>query len=225
MRIRVLFFAVVRERLRSDGEEIELPAGTTVGRMVDALALRHDALVGLRRHLQIARNGQVVPLDTVLTDGDEVALIPPVSGGSGEPAGPAALAEVREEPILLDEVARAVAHESAGAIVTFTGMVRRQSHGHTVVRLEYEAYAKMANAKLQEITVTLAARHGARVAILHRVGKLVVGETAVVIAASSPHRAEAFAACRDAIEWLKREVPIWKKEIGETGEEWIGLGP
>lgn len=224
MRVRVLYFAVVRERLRRDEDELELPAGATVADLLDELSARHPPIAALRLHLQVARNLEAVRGTQALSDGDEVALIPPVSGGSGSPAR-SPLCAVRDAPLDLHEVIRAVTHEGAGGIVTFTGIVRRQSRGHLVDHLEYEAYQAMAEAKLDEIARSLEERHGARMAIVHRVGRLVVGDVAVVIAASAPHRAEAFAACRDAIERLKVEVPIWKKEVGDDGEEWIGLGP
>ncbi|MSP59023.1 MAG: molybdopterin converting factor subunit 1 [Myxococcales bacterium] len=218
MRIRVLYFAVVRERLKKDEELCELPAGATVADLLDQLSRCYPVVAGLRRHLQVARNRETARPDSPLCDGDEVALIPPVAGGAD--------AAVRDAPLDLNEVVRQVAHEGAGGIVTFTGIVRRESQGKRVVRLEYEAYQAMAEERLRAITASLEQAHpGTRVAIVHRVGKLVVGDLAVVIAASAPHRAEAFAACRDAIERLKVEVPIWKKEIGEQGEEWVGLGP
>jgi molybdopterin converting factor subunit 1 len=214
--IRVLYFAVVRERLRRDEEQVELPAGATVAALLDELSRRHPAIAALRKHLQVARNRATARPDDPLGDGDEVALIPPVSGGAGA---------VRATPLDVNEVIAAVAHEGAGGIVTFTGVVRRESRGHRVERLEYEAYGAMADERIAAISAELERAHGARVAILHRTGHLAVGDVAVVIAASAPHRAEAFAACRDAIERLKVEVPIWKKEIGESGEEWIGFGP
>ena len=219
MHVRVLYFAVVRERLGRSEEAIELPPGATVGDLLDELCRRNEALPGLRRHLQVARNQALAPSDTALEDGDEVALIPPVSGGSG------VLAAVRDTPLSLDEVVRAVSHGGAGGVVTFTGAVRGQSRGKQVVRLEYEAYVPMAERTLAAIASEIAAAHEARVAIVHRIGVLAVGETAVVIAASAPHRAEAFAACREVIERLKREAPIWKKEITDDGEVWVGLGP
>jgi len=148
-----------------------------------------------------------------------IALIPPVAGGAG-------LFRVSDEPLSLDEVVRAVTSDEHGGVVTFTGVVRRRSRGKTIVRLEYEAYRPMAERKLAEIGAQLAAEQpGVRVAIVHRVGALAVGDVAVVIAASAPHRAAAFDACRAAIDRLKESVPIWKKEIAEDGEEWIGLGP
>ena len=220
MRVQVLYFAIVRERLGRDQEIVELPDGATLATLLEGLAQRHPAIASLRRHMQVARNREAAPPHTLLCDGDEVALIPPVSGGAGR------LAEVREAALDLTEVVRAVAGESAGAIVTFTGAVRRESRGKLVTRLEYEAYRAMADGKLAEICDGIEGLHpGARLAVLHRVGVLVVGELAVVIAASAPHRDEAFSAARLCIEQLKQEVPIWKKEISDDGEEWIGLGP
>jgi molybdopterin synthase catalytic subunit len=220
MRVRVLYFAVIRERLRRDSDELDLPDGATAATLLDELAARHPAIAGLRNHLRVARNRETVPLETPLTDGDEVALIPPVSGGA-----PARIA-LRDQPLDVNEPIAAVSHEGAGGIVTFLGVVRRHSRGTTVERLEYEAYRAMAEERMAAIARTVEeATPGARVAIHHRVGALAVGELAVVIAASAPHRAEAFAAARDAIERLKVEVPIWKKEVGADGAEWIGLGP
>lgn len=220
MRVRALYFAVVRERLGRDSEALELPTATTAGSLLDLLEQRHPELAGLRKALKVAVNEEFVGADHVLADGDVVALIPPVAGGSG------GVFRVTDEPLSLDEVVRAVTTEEHGGVVTFTGVVRRQSRGKRIVRLEYEAYRPMAERKLAEIGAGLAAEMpGVRVAIVHRVGVLAVGEAAVVIAASAPHRAAAFDACRAAIDRLKESVPIWKKEIAEDGEEWIGLGP
>ncbi len=219
MRVRVLYFAVVRERLGRDEEEVELPAAADVGAAWRELERRHPELSALRPVVKLAVNEEFAAADRALADGDVIALIPPVAGGSG-------LFRVTDEALSLDEVVRAVTTEEHGGVVTFTGVVRRQSRGKRIVRLEYEAYRPMAERKLAEIGAQLAAAQpGVRVAIVHRVGKLAVGDVAVVIAASAPHRAAAFDACRAAIDRLKESVPIWKKEIAENGEEWIGLGP
>ena len=134
--------------------------------------------------------------------------------------------EVREAPISTEEVIRAVESERAGGIVTFTGVVRAHSRGRTVVRLEYEAYVSMAEKVLRRIGEEIEARWaGTQVAILHRIGTLQPGEIAVAIAVAAPHRAEAFEGCRHAIERLKEDVPIWKREVFTDGSEWRGLGP
>jgi molybdopterin converting factor subunit 1 len=219
MRVRVLYFAVVRERLRRDADELDLPAGATAAEAWSALERMHPQLAALRPAVKLAINEEFAAGDRVLADGDVIALIPPVAGGAG-------VFRVSDEALSLDEVVRAVSSDEHGGVVTFTGVVRRQSRGKTIVRLEYEAYRPMAERKLAEIGAQLAAEQpGVRVAIVHRVGKLAVGEIAVVIAASAPHRAAAFDACRAAIDRLKESVPIWKKEIADDGEEWIGLGP
>lgn len=219
MRVRVLYFAVVRERLGRESEELELAAGATAAHAWSELERRHPELGGMRGVVKIAINEEFAAADRVLADGDVIALIPPVAGGAG-------VFRISEEPLSLDEVVRAVSSDEHGGVVTFTGVVRRHSRGKTIVRLEYEAYRGMAERKLAEIGAQLAAEQpGVRVAIVHRIGKLVVGDVAVVIAASAPHRAAAFDACRAAIDRLKESVPIWKKEIADDGEEWIGLGP
>ena len=219
MKVQVLYFAVVRERLKRDSETLDLPDRATAAQLLDELARRHPALTALRSALKLAINEELAPLESRLAEGDVVALIPPVAGGAG-------LFRISDEPLSLDEVVRAVATPAHGGIATFTGVVRDHSRGKTIVRLEYEAYRPMAERKLAEIGAQLATEMpGTRLAIVHRVGKLAVGEAAVVIAASAPHRAAAFEACRAAIDRLKETVPIWKKEIADDGEEWIGLRP
>jgi molybdopterin converting factor subunit 1 len=219
MRVQVLYFAVVRERLGREQELLELADGADVRAAWAELERRHSELGGLRAVVKLAVNEEFATADRVLTDGDVIALIPPVAGGSG-------VFRVSEGALSLDEVVQAVTTEEHGGVVTFSGVVRRQSRGKRIVRLEYEAYRPMAERKMAEIGAQLAAEQpGVRVAIVHRVGKLAVGDVAVVIAASAPHRAAAFDACRAAIDRLKESVPIWKKEIAEDGEEWIGLGP
>jgi molybdopterin synthase catalytic subunit len=151
-----------------------------------------------------------------LTDGDEVALIPPVSGGAFL---------LSEEPLSLDRAVDEVRDERAGAIATFTGTTRIESRGRAVEHLDYEAYEGMAEAVMAEIADSLQARYElCAVAIHHRVGRVGIGETSVVIAVSAPHRGDALAACKDAIDTLKERVPLWKKETYDGGEEWIGQG-
>ncbi|HKE15320.1 MAG TPA: molybdopterin converting factor subunit 1 [Kofleriaceae bacterium] len=220
MKIQVRYFAVLRERLRSDGETLELADGATVAGALDALCARHDAFASLRGRCQTAVNQTMVRADEVLRDGDELALIPPVAGGSDRHV------RVLDEPLSLDRVVRAVSSPDAGGVVTFTGVVRRHSAGRAVERLEYEAYGEMAEKVMRALCDEVEAEiAGARVAVEHRVGALAIGDVAVVIAASAAHRAEAFTACRALIDRLKQRVPIWKKEIGPDGAEWVGLGP
>jgi MoaE-MoaD fusion protein len=221
VKVEVLFFAVLRERAGRDRETLELSPGATVASLLEQLGAQQPALAGLQGRIQVAVNRQIVARTHELAAGDEVALIPPVSGG----ADPRRIA-VTDRPLSLDEVSAAVASESQGGIVTFTGQVRRQGAVPDVTRLEYEAYVPMAEEVLAGIAREIELEYpGVRVAIHHRIGTLVVGETAVIVAASAPHRAEAFAACRVGIERLKQRAPIWKKEIGESGAVWVGIGP
>ena len=221
MKIELLYFAILRERAGRDSETVELPAGETVSALLGRLGERGAALKGLEGRVQVAVNQQMVPPSHVLADGDEVALIPPVSGGAS-----ARRILLADEPLSLDEVSRAVVSPEQGAVATFTGLVRRNGTLPDVTRLDYEAYVPMAEAVLAAIADEIEQETpGVRVAIHHRIGTLAVGEPAVIIAASSPHRAESFAACRQAIERLKQRVPIWKKEIGASGAIWVGTGP
>lgn len=222
MKIQVLYFAVFRERLRTDGEALELPEGATVGAALEVLAGRHAVVKGLLGRFQTAVNEAMVGTEQPLADGDELALIPPVAGGTGNERH----IRVVEEPPSIDRCAAAVLDPEMGGMVTFTGVVRRSSKGREVERLEYEAYASMADKVMREIAAEIEGElPGVRIAVEHRVGKLVVGDLAVVIAAAAPHRAEAFTACRAMIDRLKERVPIWKREIGPDGCEWVGLGP
>jgi molybdopterin synthase catalytic subunit len=222
MRIQVRYFAVVRERLGRDEETLELPAGATVGAALDALAARHDAIRALRPYLQTAVNQSHTRADVALADGDELALIPPVAGGSHR----ARLARVVEREPSLDACVAAVRGPELGGVVTFTGMVRRRSQGREVERLEYEAYAAMAERVFRELIDEIEREiPGAVLAVEHRVGRLAIGDVAVCIAAAAPHRDEAFRACRAMIDRLKERAPIWKKEFGPDGAVWVGLGP
>jgi MoaE-MoaD fusion protein len=207
--IRVRLFAGLRER--AGWSERVLDGVETVGDVWPALELGAEP-----QGLLYAVNRDYAPRDRPLADGDEVALIPPVSGGafrvSAEPLDPAA-------------VVAEVADERAGGIATFLGTTRIESRGRTVQHLEYEAYAEMAEDVMAQIADDLKRRYDlCEVAIHHRVGRVGIGETSVAIAVSAPHRQDALAACKDAIDTLKETVPLWKKEMYRGGEEWIGKG-
>lgn len=221
--LTVLYFAAARERVGLSRETLEVPGAVRVADVLKLLSERHPELTPLLRHLRVAVNQEFVDAEAPVPAGAELALIPPVAGGSGGAPG---LFRVVERPLRLDEVVEAVSGEAYGGLVTFSGSVRNQTRGRRVLRLEYEAYPPMAEKKLAEIGVEVAERfNGTRLAIIHRVGTLVPGELAVVIAAAAPHRKEAFLGCEHAIERLKQDVPIWKKEFFEDGEVWVGLGP
>ena len=207
----VRLFAALREQAGTRQRELELSEGASVGDVWPALDLG-DEPPGLVYALNRAYVDRTAPL----ADGDEVALIPPVSGGAFL---------LSEEPLSVERVAGEVGSGDAGAIATFVGTTRARSRGRDVVRLEYEAYEGMAEAEMERIATELRERHDViDIAIHHRVGPVEIGETSVVIAVSAAHRAAAFDACREAIDTLKQTVPLWKKELYVGGEEWIGQG-
>jgi MoaE-MoaD fusion protein len=209
--VTVRLFAGLRERGGAAERELELPDDARVADVWVELGLG-DEPAGLL----YAVNRSYVERDRPLDDGDEVALIPPVSGGAFR---------LTEEPIEVDAVIAEVADERAGAVATFLGTTRLHSRGRTVLHLEYEAYAGMAEQVMEEIAEKLKEKHElCEVAITHRVGRVGIGETSVAIAVSAPHRHAALAACQEAIDTLKETVPLWKKEVYEGGEEWIGRG-
>jgi molybdopterin synthase catalytic subunit len=207
--IRVRLFAGLREQ--AGWSEKELSGVTRVADVWAALGLGDEP-----PGLLYAVNREYAPRDRELADGDEVALIPPVSGGSFR---------LSEEPLSLDDAVREVADERAGAIATFLGTTRIESRGRIVVHLDYEAYEGMAETVMERIAEDLKSKYElCEVAIHHRVGRVGIGETSVIIAISAPHRQDALAACKEAIDTLKETVPLWKKEVYEGGEEWIGRG-
>jgi len=225
MRIDVLYFAVLRERAGTECEALHLEAGSTVEAARRVVAARRPELAALLPRVQAAVNRQVAGGAHVLADGDELAFIPPVAGGSGG-GGDGRRVAVVATPLDLREAMACVEAPGRGAITTFTGTVRSAGQLAEVTRLEYEAYAPMAEDVLRAIADEIEREWpGARVAIHHRVGSLAVGDAAVVIAVGAPHRAAAFEACRAAIERLKQRAPIWKKEFGPDGAVWVGMGP
>ena len=209
VRVTVRLFAGLRERAGKGRLEVE--GVERAGDVWEKLGLG-DEPAGLA----YAVNREYVGRETLLTDGDEVAIIPPVSGGAFV---------LSAEPLDVERVIAEAVSDDAGAVATFIGTVRRQSRGREVVRLEYEAFEEMAEPMLRRLADELTEKHGlCEVAIHHRVGPVDIGEASVVIAVSAPHRAAALDACRDAIDTLKETIPLWKKEIYADGEEWIGRG-
>ncbi|HVP62736.1 MAG TPA: molybdenum cofactor biosynthesis protein MoaE [Myxococcaceae bacterium] len=218
MALTVLYFASARERAGTVQETVDWEGGP-VRQLLEQLAVRHPELRSLLPHLRVAVNQEFQSLDAAVPDRAEVALVPPVAGGSD-------CFRLSDAPLDLEEVVRAVGGPERGGLVTFTGTVRSETRGRRVRALSYEAYPGMAERSMAAIGREIEARWpGSRAAIVHRVGTLVPGDAAVVIAVSAPHRAAAFEGCRQAIERLKADVPIWKKERFEDGEEWVGLGP
>ena len=209
MRVTVRLFAALRERAGTGRLEVD-----GVERVADVWA--RLGLGDEPSGLLYAVNREYVERGRALADGDEVALIPPVSGGAFLLSG---------EPLDVARVIAEASSDDAGAVAAFVGTVRRRSRGRDVVRLEYEAFAEMAEPMLRALAADLTAKHGlSAVAIHHRVGPVDIGEASVVIAVAAPHRAAALDACREAIDTLKETIPLWKKEIYAGGEEWIGRG-
>jgi molybdopterin converting factor subunit 1 len=207
----VRLFAGLRERAGTGERRLELPDGSRVADVWEPLELGEQPA-----GLLYAVNREYAPADTPLSAGDEVAVIPPVSGGAFR---------LSEEPIDPAAVIREVSDPLAGAIATFIGTTRVESRGRTVHYLDYEAYGGMAEQVMAELAEELKRKHElCELAIAHRIGRVDIGEPSVVIAVSAPHRAAALAACKEAIDTLKETVPLWKKEVYEGGEEWIGRG-
>jgi MoaE-MoaD fusion protein len=209
MRITVKLFAALRERAGGGHRELQLAPGARVADVWPALGIGDEP-----PGLAYARNREYAARDQPLADGDEVAVIPPVSGGGFR---------VQAEPLDLAALVAEVSDPDAGAIATFVGTTRRSSRGRTVTHLEYDAYPEMAEAEMARIGVAVTAAHDVRqVAMAHRTGHVPIGEASVIIAVSAAHRGAAIEACREAIDTLKQTVPVWKKEVFEGGEEWIG---
>jgi molybdopterin synthase catalytic subunit/molybdopterin converting factor small subunit len=220
VRVRVRLFARYREALGREQLEVDLPEDGTVESAWSAVADRHPELVPYRPFTLFAVGQDYVTPDHRLRPDDELCLFPPVSGGAG-----ADIYRVVTEPLSPDAIAADVDDPGAGGIVIFSGVVRNETGGRPVKFLEYEAHAPMAEVKMREIGESLRARWSGvkRVAMLHRIGRLEIGEASVLIAVSAAHRGDAFEACRYAIDTLKRTVPVWKKEHFEDGEVWVGL--
>jgi molybdopterin synthase catalytic subunit/molybdopterin converting factor small subunit len=209
MEITVRLFAALRERAGTGERRLELADGATLGDVWAALGLGEEP-----PGMAYARNREYGERSQPLADGDEVAIIPPVSGGGFR---------VVSGPLDLAALVAEVGDPGAGAIATFIGTTRDSNRGRRVEHLQYDAYPEMAEAEMRKIADTVRERHEiTAVAMAHRTGHVPIGEASVIIAVSAPHRAAALEACREAIDTLKVTVPVWKKEIFEGGEEWIG---
>lgn len=217
--VRVRFFARLREQAGTEGERIELPPQATLADVYQAVRRLHPALEPNLDAVRPAVNQEFSDWNASISDGDELAFVPPVSGGTHRVG---VLFELTMQPLDARRLEAAVTHPGAGAICTFTGIVRNTSRGRAVTELDYEAYAEMATAEMHRIGEEIAERWPeARVAMAHRTGRLQIGEASVVVSVSCPHRAEAIAACQWGIDRLKETVPIWKKEHAVDGTYWI----
>jgi len=218
IRIRILAFATAADALGTSEAELEIVEGTRIADLRERLDQEHPALIPLWPRLAVAVDGRIVPADTLLEDGAEVALLPPVSGGSDEPNR----ADLVDGPIDVEGAVAAVSGPGRGAVVAFLGTVRNHHAGRPVEKLTYSAYRTMALEGLRRIVADLEAAHqDLQAVIVHRLGEVAVGEPSVVIAIGSPHRAAAYEASRTALERLKAEIPIWKREhYADGGEAW-----
>jgi len=216
VKVRVLFFGAARDVVDQNPLELSLAAPATVSTAFQSLVAKFSDLERFGRSLLFAVNQEYATPDTMLKENDELAVFPPVSGGSHD------FFELTTEPIDVGAVARRVVLPECGATVTLDGYAREWTKGKHTLYLVYEAYDSMALTEMQRLGAEAHKLFDiAHLGIVHRTGRLEIGETSVVIAASAPHRQAAFQACEWAIKELKRTVPIWKKEVFENGEEWV----
>ena len=217
MNIHVLFFGAARDAVEANQLDLELEAPATVSSAFQSLKERFSKLERFGRSLLFAVNQEYATPDTQLKENDELAVFPPVSGGSAQD-----FFELTKEPIDVGEVARRVVLPECGATVTLDGYAREWTKGKRTLYLIYEAYDSMALTEMQRLGAEAHKQFEiAHIGIVHRTGRIEIGETSVVIAVSAAHRRAAFQACEWAIKELKRTVPIWKKEIFEGGEAWV----
>ena len=219
VRIRLLSFGPWRSLLPPDGEWREMAGGASVADLLRALRAEGRFLPDALRSAAVAVNQEYRTASYVLAEGDEVAILPPVSGGTVSMTGP--MVEITREPILTDAILAAVKAGGDGAVCLFDGIVRNNTKGRQTLHLDYEAYEEMALRQMQQLRAEAMARFAVReVAVVHRLGRLLVGETSVLIAVASAHRGAGFDACRWIIDTLKKTVPIWKHEQFVDGALW-----
>lgn len=225
MQIKVLFFGLLKDVCGRSEDALELPAGSTAGSVFEHYAAMMPKLRGMAASIVLARNHEFVKTVDVLADGDEVALLPPVSGGApsfeitDEAGNYFAITRDVIDPRVLEQK---IQQGCDGAVVTFQGVARNNTKGRRTLRLEYECYEAMAVRKMAEIGRELTGQYAiSRTAMVHRLGMLEIGEASVVIVATAPHRRPAFEAALEGLNRVKRLVPVWKKEFFEDGEVWV----
>ncbi len=211
--VRMLFFAHLQDVAGSHELTLPLPENTTVETAAKILAGRSDGFANLLAQARVAVNAEFADALVILHDGDEVAWMPPMSGGSSQ--------MLTDTVIDLAELSRAVEASGYGAVVTFSGNVRDNARGRDVLYLEYEAYAPLAETQLERLVAEAETRWAVKCMVQHRLGRLEIGEISVGIAVAAAHRAEAFDACRWLLDTLKETVPIWKREFFQGGDHWV----
>jgi MoaE-MoaD fusion protein len=219
MKVRVRLFGAVSERAELEEETIDVPDGSTSGDVLDLVGDRFPSTRVLLGRVAVAVNLEMAPLSMMLSEDDEVAVLPPVAGGAAR-----ILTGLRDPPPTVEEALSTLADPGSGGTVVFVGTVRDRSENGSVERLQYSAYPEMAERVLRQVAEEAAGKWPlSGVVILHAVGDLRLGETTIVVVCSAAHRKEAFDGCRYAIDEVKQRVPIWKKEFGPLGERWIGI--
>ncbi|MGA2726073.1 MAG: molybdenum cofactor biosynthesis protein MoaE [Bryobacteraceae bacterium] len=229
MRVRILFFGVLKDLVGRPSEEADFPGGADLRAVFDSVAARCPPLREMSRSVVLARNREFADLATKIEDGDEVAFLPPVSGGTEAcPGDPLEIAEdghyfaLTHRPIDARPVIARLLTGAEGAVVAFEGTVRNQTNGRPVLCLDYECYQPMALKIMAKIGREIAGAFPVnRVAMVHRLGRLLIGETSVAVVVTAPHRRAAFEAALEGINRLKKTVPIWKKEHFVDGEVWV----
>ncbi len=216
MRVKVLFFGILKDLVGKAEDSVDLPPGTTVETLFSRYSQRYETLGGKRPSILFARNREFAAADTVLNENDEVAFLPPVSGGDGH------IFEIVREKIDSRALVEKLQRPEDGAVVVFEGVVRNNTKGRATTHLEYECYESMAREQMARIGKEIAKQFAiGRIGMIHRLGRLEIGEASVVVVATAPHRKPAFDAALEGINRLKREVPIWKKEFFADGAVWV----
>ncbi len=227
MKVRVRLFAVLADWAQANEIDVSIPPAGTGEDVLAALVQVVPRVDAVRGSLRLAVNREYVPWSEVIQEGDEVAIIPPVSGGEDDTHGAGEelpFIEITTEPLSADTYQRRVVSPECGAVALFVGVVREFTDDKRTVYLHYEAYEAMAAEEMRRVADDMKQRWPqARIALGHRVGELGIGEASVIVAVATPHRGEAFEAARFGIDTLKERVPIWKKEIWDDGESWVGI--
>ena len=225
MRVRVLFFGMLRELVGRPADDAEFPPGADLRTVFDFYAALHPRLRELAPSIVVAKNQEFAGLSTIVLEGDEVAFLPPVSGGASSDSalsGKGHYFALTRDAIDARALAASLLTGAEGAVVTFEGTVRNNTNGRPTLCLDYECYEAMALKIMARIGRELAASHQVgRIAMVHRLGRMLIGETSVVVVVTAPHRRPAFEAALEAIDRLKKLVPIWKKEHFVDGEVWV----